>query len=131
MNLDIYFKPIEKLDFKNNSIGSSCEFYDVNFPDWEEADIVILSVEQQQTLKDSLEDEVFHVSVRKKFYDFYLPSIKNVKLVDLGVVEKGAQLKDTLIALQDITAEVQKKGKFLIILGKMLLKMLEANIIQN
>ena len=115
MNLDIYFKPIEKLDIKNNSVGSFCEFHDVNFPAWEEADIVVLSVEQQQSLKDSLGDEVFHVSVRKKFYDFYLPSIKNIKLVDLGVVEKGAQQRDTLIALQDITAEVQKKGKFLII----------------
>ena len=41
MNLDIYFKPIEKLILKNNSIGSFCEFYDVNFPDWEEADIVL------------------------------------------------------------------------------------------
>ena len=52
-----------------------------------------------------------------KRQEFYLPQIKNVKLVDLGIVEKGAQQKDTLIAIQDITAEVQKKGKFLIILG--------------
>ena len=26
MNLDIYFKPIEKFEIKNNSIGSFCEF---------------------------------------------------------------------------------------------------------
>ena len=117
MNLDIYFKPIGKLEIKNNSIGSFCELYEVNFPNWEEADIVVLSVEQQQNFSDSLEDEVFHVLVRKKFYEFYLPQIKSVKIVDLGVVEKGAQQKDTLIALQDITAEVQKKGKFLIVLG--------------
>lgn len=117
MNLDIYFKPIEKFEIKNNSIGSFCEFYEVNFPNWEEADIVVISVEQQHSFSDSLENEVFHISVRKKFYEFYLPQIKNVKLADLGIVEKGAQQKDTLIAIQDITAEVQKKGKFLIILG--------------
>ena len=112
MNLDIYFKPIEKLEIKNNSIGSFCEFYEVNFPHWEEADIVVISIEQQNSLSDSLEDEVFHILVRKKFYEFYLPQIKNVKLVDLGIVEKGAQQKDTLIALQEITAEVQKRGNF-------------------
>ena len=70
MNLDIYFKPIGKLEIKNNSIGSFCELYEVNFPNWEEADIVVLSVEQQQNFSDSLEDEVFHVLVRKKFYEF-------------------------------------------------------------
>ena len=49
MNLDIYFKPIEKFEIKNNSIGSFCEFYEVNFPNWEEADIVVISVEQKHS----------------------------------------------------------------------------------
>ena len=52
MNLDIYFKPIGKLEIKNNSIGSFCELYEDNFPNWEEADIVVLSVEQQQNFSD-------------------------------------------------------------------------------
>ena len=117
MSLDIYFKPIQKLDIKNNSIGSFCEFYNVNFPDWEHADIVVLSVEQTNSLSGNLEDESFHISVRKQFYNFSLPLIKSIKVVDLGIVESGAQQKDTLAALQDITSEVQKKGKFLIILG--------------
>ena len=117
MSLDIYFKPLEKLEIENNTIGSFCEFYNVNFPVWEHADVVVISVEHYHSLSVNLEDELFHITVRKKFYDFYLPQIKNIKLVDLGIVEKGAKQKDTIIALQDVTAEVQKKGKFLIILG--------------
>ena len=78
MSLDIYFKPIQKLEIKNNSIGSFCEFYNVNFPDLEHADVVVVSVEQNHSLSDNLEDELFHISVRKKFYDFYLPPIKNI-----------------------------------------------------
>ena len=60
MNLDIYFKPIEKFEIKNCSIGSFCEFYEVNFPNWEDADIVLISVEQQNSFNDSFEDEFFH-----------------------------------------------------------------------
>ena len=50
MSLDIYFKPIQKLEIKNNSIGSFCEFYNVNFPEWEHADVVVVSVEQNHSL---------------------------------------------------------------------------------
>ncbi len=117
MNLDIYFKPIEKLEIKNNSIGSFCNFYVDSFPDWDDSDIVVVSVEQKENLNEKKGDEVFHISIRKKFYNFYLQPGSKLKIVDLGIVEKGAQQKDTLIALQEITAEVQKKGKFLIILG--------------
>ena len=81
MNLDIYFKPIGKLEIKNNSIGSFCELYEVNFPNWEEADIVVLSVEQQQNFSDSLEDEVFHVLVRKSFMNFTFPKLRALKLL--------------------------------------------------
>ena len=76
MSLDIYFKPLEKLEIENNTIGSFCEFYNVNFPVWEHADVVVISVEHYHSLSVNLEDELFHITVRKKFYDFYLPKLK-------------------------------------------------------
>ena len=41
----------------------------------------------------------------------------NLKIADLGILESGATLQDTYSALSEITFEVQKKGKLLIILG--------------
>ena len=38
-------------------------------------------------------------------------------MADLGIIKKGASTSDTYAALEDITAEIQKKGKLLLILG--------------
>ena len=40
-----------------------------------------------------------------------------MKIADLGILEAGAQIKDTYSALSEITYEIQKKSKLLIILG--------------
>ena len=52
MNLDIYFQPIESIDVKKNTIGSICEIYNTNFPDWESSDIVLISVDENLGLPE-------------------------------------------------------------------------------
>lgn len=117
MNLDIYFQPIESIDVKKNTIGSICEIYNTNFPDWESSDIVLISVDENLGLPELTNLESNHVKVRQQLYNYHLAKGNTLKMADLGIIKKGASTSDTYAALEDITAEIQKKGKLLLILG--------------
>ena len=117
MNLDIYFHPIESIDVKKNTIGSICEIYNTNFPDWESSDIVLISVDENLGLPELTNQESNHVKVRQQLYNYHLAKGNTLKMADLGIIKKGASTSDTYAALEDITAEIQKKGKLLLILG--------------
>lgn len=117
MNLDIYFQPIESIDVKKNTIGSICEIYNTNFPEWESSDIVLISVDENLGLPELTNLESNHVKVRQQLYNYHLAKGNTLKMADLGIIKKGASTSDTYAALEDITAEIQKKGKLLLILG--------------
>ena len=117
MNLDIYFQPIESIDVKKNTIGSICEIYNTNFPDWESSDIVLISVDENLGLPELTNLESNHVKIRQQLYNYHLAKGNKLKMADLGIIKKGASTSDIYAALEDITAEIQKKGKLLLILG--------------
>ena len=117
MNLDIYFQPIESIDVKKNTIGSICEIYNTNFPDWESSDLVLISVDENLGLPELTNLESNHVKIRQQLYNYHLAKGNTLKMADLGIIKKGASTSDTYAALEDITAEIQKKGKLLLILG--------------
>ena len=117
MNLDIYFQPIDSIDVKKNTIGSICEIYNTNFPDWESSDIVLISVDENLGLPELTNLESNHVKIRQQLYNYHLAKGNTLKMADLGIIKKGASTSDTYAALEDITAEIQKKGKLLLILG--------------
>ena len=115
MDLEIYFKPTQKIDFSKNTIGSVIDFYNKDFPDWENSDIVFLSINENKGSSKIRNEDFDHFNIRKKLYNFNWEGSLNIS--DLGILESGAELKDTYAAIKDITFEVQKKGKLLIILG--------------
>ncbi len=117
MNLDIYFQPIDSIDVKKNTIGSICEIYNTNFPDWESSDIVLISVDENLGFSELTSLESNHVKIRQQLYDYHLAKGNKLKMADLGIIKRGASTSDTYAALEDITAEIQKKGKLLLILG--------------
>ena len=117
MNLDIYFQPIDSIDVKKNTIGSICEIYNTNFPDWESSDIVLISVDENLGLTELPSLESNHIKIRQQLYDYHLAKGNKLKMADLGIIKRGASTSDTYAALEDITAEIQKKGKLLLILG--------------
>lgn len=117
MNLDIYFQPIDSIDVKKNTIGSICEIYNTNFPDWESSDIVLISVDENLGFPELPSLESNHVKIRQQLYDYHLAKGNKLKMADLGIIKRGASTSDTYAALEDITAEIQKKGKLLLILG--------------
>ena len=106
MELDLYFKPIENIDFQKGDIGCLADIYIKNFPDWESADIVILSVNENRGDLDFKEGDIDHFALREKFYQFRFDG--NVKIADLGILQPGAEKRDTFSALQEITSCVQK-----------------------
>ena len=117
MNLDIYFQPIDSIDVKKNTIGSICEIYNTNFPDWESSDIVLISVDENLGLTELTSLESNHIKIRQQLYNYHLAKGNKLKMADLGIIKRGASTSDTYAAFEDITAEIQKKGKLLLILG--------------
>ena len=117
MNLDIYFQPIDSIEVKKNTIGSICEIYNTNFPDWESSDIVLISVDENLGLTELPSLESNHIKIRQQLYNYHLAKGNKLKMADLGIIKRGASTSDTYAALEDITAEIQKKGKLLLILG--------------
>ena len=117
MNLDIYFQSIDSIDVKKNTIGSICEIYNTNFPDWESSDIVLISVDENLGLTELTSLESNHIKIRQQLYDYHLAKGNKLKMADLGIIKRGASTSDTYAAFEDITAEIQKKGKLLLILG--------------
>ena len=115
MDLSIYFKPIEKIEIKNKSIGSVTSAFNSSFPDWESSDIVFFTVHENRGASIYDDNDLDHISIRQKLYNFKWEG--DLKITDLGILHPGSKIKDTYSALAEITFEVQKKGKLLLILG--------------
>ena len=115
MDLSIYFKPIEKIEIKNKSIGSITSAFNSSFPDWESSDIVFFTVHENRGASVYDDNDLDHISIRQKLYNFKWEG--DLKITDLGILQSGSKIKDTYSALAEITFEVQKKGKLLLILG--------------
>jgi len=115
MEIDLYFTPIEKIYFDKGSIGSISSIYTKTFPDWETADIVIFSTNENRDNLSSDSEDVKHQRIREFFYNYKISH--NVKVADLGILNAGSTMRDTLMAIKEITNIIQKKQKLLVILG--------------
>lgn len=115
MELDLYFQPLESFEIQENTIGSKSDIYFKEFPDWESSDIVLLSVNEKRGDLDFKQGDFDHYSIRHKFYRFKWDG--KTSIADLGVLQAGAEIRDTYLALKEITSSVQKKQKFLIVIG--------------
>ncbi len=54
--------------------------------------------------------------VRKKLYSLYIPS-ENLKVVDLGNLKKGKNVKDTYVALHEVYTYLQSRGTIPLLIG--------------
>ena len=115
MSLEIYFKPIHSIEFSKNSIGSVVDSHVNSFPEWESSDIVFLTIHENRGSSSEKNNEIDHYSIRTKLYNFKWEG--SLAISDLGILDAGASLKDTYAALKEITFEIQKKSKLLVLLG--------------
>ena len=70
MDLGLYFKPIEKIEFTKNTIGSVVDSFNTRFPDWQSSDIVFFTVHESRGSSVLNNDEIDNLSIRKNLYNF-------------------------------------------------------------
>ena len=115
MSLEIYFKPIHSIEFSKNSIGSVVDSHINSFPEWQSSDIVFLTINENRGNSIQNKDVIDHYPIRNKLYNFKWEG--SLTISDLGILDGGSTLKDTYAALKEITFEIQKKSKLLVLLG--------------
>ncbi len=115
MSLEIYFKPIHSIEFSKNSIGSIVDSHINSFPEWESSDIVFLTIHENRGSSIDKNNEIDHYSIRNKLYNFKWEG--SLTISDLGILAAGSTLKDTYAAVKEVTFEIQKKSKLLVLLG--------------
>ena len=115
MSLEIYFKPIRSIEFSKNSLGSVIDSHVNSFPLWESSDIVLLTINENRGSSIKSNNKMDHYSIRNKFYNFKWEGALTIS--DLGILDSGSTVKDTYSALKEITFEIQKKSKLLVLLG--------------
>ncbi len=118
MNLDIYFQPLTTLEksYEKDTLGYFTDFHnETGFPDLEGAQIAVFGVLESRGAKENNFNAGPDI-IRSSFYQLFHHQ-KELKMVDLGNINQGAELKDTYYAVADIIQELNKKGIFSIILG--------------
>ena len=75
MDLSIYFKPIDKIEIKNKTIGSVTRTYLSEFPDWESLITVFISVHENRGANEQLNND--NIVFQKFLHDLNGGRFKN------------------------------------------------------
>lgn len=119
MDFSLFITPlstekVEKYSSANNSLGAKVSFYEGNEIEGEFS-IAILGV------KDSRGGNVHSVSNSPKYFREYLyqlyPSWKNLNIIDLGNIEQGETIDDTIYAVSEVVFNLVKKNVLPIVVG--------------
>ncbi|HEX2606700.1 MAG TPA: arginase family protein [Flavisolibacter sp.] len=101
--------------FKEGQIGRSIKAYEEEFPELDEADIVLVGCGEQRggaLLQPSQAADV----IRSEFYQLYHWH-QDIRLADVGNVRIGKSVNDTYAALKIVLQELISAGKTVVVLG--------------
>jgi formiminoglutamase len=103
-------------DLKNGQLGKTMQVYDEQFPDLDEADIVLVGCGEQRG--GSLDKEYGQAAdnIRKHFYSLYYWH-SDIRLADVGNIRIGSSQADSYAALKTVVQELINERKTVIILG--------------
>jgi arginase family enzyme len=101
--------------YKEGQIGKVIKAYEEEFPDIDDADIVIVGCGEQRG-NALLHQSAAANTVRSEFYNLYYWH-QDIKLADIGNVKIGKVNTDTYAALKIVLHELMLEGKTVIILG--------------
>lgn len=119
MDFSLFITPlstekVEKYNSANNSLGAKVSFYEGNEIEGEFS-IAILGV------KDSRGGDVHSVSNSPEYFREYLyqlyPSWKNLNIIDLGNIEQGETIDDTIYAVSEVVFTLVKNNVLPIVVG--------------
>jgi len=101
-----------------HNLGSQINIHTINsgIPDLENIDIAIVGVTENRLDQDQDENFLNFNNIRRSFYGLF-PGNWNLKLADLGDIQKGETVEDTYFALQTMISALIKKKIVPVILG--------------
>jgi arginase family enzyme len=116
-----FLNPINRIEisgdtgYKEGQIGKAIQSYDEEFPDLDEADVVLVGCSDQRGAA-LLHPSVAPFAIRSEFYNLFHWH-QDVKLADVGDVKTGKSNSDTYAALKMVVHELIDAGKTVVVLG--------------
>jgi formiminoglutamase len=101
--------------YKEGQIGKVIKIYEDEFPDLDEAQIVLVGCSEQRG-SALLHQSGAANAIRTEFYNLYYWH-QDIKLADVGNVKIGKTLNDTYAALKMVVHELVMEGKLVVVLG--------------
>jgi formiminoglutamase len=101
--------------YKEGQIGRVVKMYEDEFPDLDEASVVLVGCTEQRG-SALLHQSGAPDAIRNEFYSLYYWH-QDIKLADIGNVKIGKTLQDTYAALKIVLHELMQSGKTVVILG--------------
>ena len=118
-----YFNPVssEILDLKEKlspgTIGESIVvFSEGNFPDFQKAEVAIFGVNENRGILNKHSISMNMDSIRKSLYSLFTGNWK-LRIIDLGDMKLGEEIKDTYFAITDLISNLISEGVLPIMIG--------------
>jgi arginase family enzyme len=101
-----------------HTLGSQIKMHTLNsgIPDLKNIEIAIVGVAENRLDHNQEDDFLNFNNIRRSFYSLF-PGNWNLKLADLGDIQKGETVEDTYFALQTLVSALIKKRIIPVILG--------------
>jgi arginase family enzyme len=124
MELSTYFEPIDAavVDYHSEAfrpmLGDSISAYTTAgaFPDRQQAPLVLLGVKEDRASVDGHGSATAPDFIRRKLYRLAKPH-QDLRLVDLGNIAPGVEVRDTYFALIEVLQQLIDEGHTVIVLG--------------
>ncbi len=102
--------------YKDGQLGKIIAVYDEEFPDLDEAQLVIVGCGEQRGSGLIHGQSEAPDKIRRQFYNLFYWH-QDIKIADVGNIKPGAQFTDSYAALKTVVKELIGDGKTVIILG--------------
>ncbi len=105
----------EDVEYNDGHLGSYIKVYEAEMPDYTEADIILVGVNEQRGA-GIMETSEAADEIRKQLYRLHYWHT-DISIVDIGNVRTGHTINDTYAALKTILAELINLQRTVIIIG--------------
>ncbi len=102
--------------YKDGQLGKSIALYEDDFPDLDEAQIVLVGCGEQRGSGLIGSESKAPDIIRRHFYQFFYWHT-DIKIADIGNIKAGASFTDSYAALKTVVKELIGDGKTVVILG--------------
>lgn len=102
--------------YKDGQLGRSIHVYEEEFPDLDEAGLVLVGCGEQRGSGAHLGYSAGPDAIRRQFYALYNWH-PDIRIADIGNLKKGSELGDTYAALKTVVQELVDEKKLVMVLG--------------